>query len=159
MQHFKKALLVTSAFILVIALLTFPFVWSTWHNNDYTDREERNSLAGELDYLIVGASQGLRSLKPSIIDEALGCNSYNLSGILTTFNGREALLYEELARNDIKTVVIEISRDTMGRTTKALEGDMFTLPRLSSFDRSLDFLIKNVDVSQWDYVYYHYFNT
>lgn len=158
MQHFKKALLVTSAFVLAVLFFTFPFVWGTLHNDAYTDREAREELTGKLDYLIVGASQGLRSLKPSILDETLGCNSYNLCGVLTTFNGREALLNEELERNNIKTVVIEISRDAMGRSAEALEGDMFILSRLSSFCNSVKYFFKNVSISQWDYVYYYYFN-
>lgn len=121
------------------------------------DRNARDDLAGSLDYLFVGASHGLRAFIPSVIDEELNCNSYNLSGALMTFNGREAILNEELQRNDIKTVVIEISFDAFVRTSDEVEGNLYTVPRLAPASKRITYFIKNIDVFHYDLPYYYYF--
>ena len=76
-----------------------------------------------------GASYAMRGFRPDILDQELGVNSYNLSCSRQTMQGRHELLNLELNRNPAKTVVLELSYDSMtrNRDEEGPEGDMYML--------------------------------
>ena len=155
MKHFKKAILVTVVFVLITAVISTVSI--TAYFNNESDRQVREEFSGELDYLVVGASHGLRAFVPGVMDENLGCSSYNLSGALMTFNGREALLYEELERSEIKTVVFEISYNALTRPISEIEGDLHVVPRLAEAKDRAAYFFNNIDGFHWDLPYSYYF--
>ena len=155
MKHFKKALLVTLSFIVIVAVISTVSITAYFNNEN--DRGVRQNLAGELNYLVVGASHGLRAFVPSVMDGELGCSSYNFSGALMTFNGREALLNEELSRNDVKTVVFEISYNALTRPISEIEGDLHVVPRLITAKDRAAYFFNNIDGFSWDLPYSYYF--
>ena len=156
MRDSKKALLVSLVFAFSLfvgsAAIIVPYV----SLND--DKYLRNDLAGTIDYTIVGASHGLCAFVPSILDEEMNVNSYNLCGTLTTFNGRKALLEEEIDRNPLSTVVIELSYDTLPRQTNDAEGNTYIIPRLNGAKAKFDYLIRNFSIFDLDTPYGEYFS-
>lgn len=155
MQDFKKALLSSLAFILLFILISViiiePYVNSELYY--YNDKNRRAQLAGSIDYGIIGASHALTSLVPSIIDEKLDCNSYNLSGSLMTWNCRSAIVNEEINRNPLDTLILEISYNSMVLSEKETESNIYTFPRLNSVSSRLGFIIQNQSLSEFDQFY------
>ncbi len=118
--------------------ITAPYFYG--NNYSYQDREVRASLSGELDTLILGSSQSLRGIMPSVLDEKLGVSSYNLASPLMTTHGRLMLLKKELERNPVKNVIIELSYNAMTLERSVLfEGDLYMLGRLDTAFERLSF--------------------
>ena len=154
MRDSKKAITVTLIFIvLVIIISAIPVGANIFYNSDRILRDE---LAGSIDYVVIGASHGLCAFVPEIIDEQLDCCSYNLCGSLITFNGRKALIEEEIERNSIKTLVIELSYNTFVRETYDNEGNMYVVPRLSGLKSKLKYGFENLKFDGIDWVYSSY---
>ena len=151
MHSSKKALLRSAAVVLIVVL--FSVLLSFFVPSE--ELELRNSLAGSLDYLIVGASQAQCSFVPAIIDEKLGVNSYNLSIGSMTSSDKLIMLEEEIYRNPVDTAVIEISYNAFSRTNKnnAADGNFHMFNRIGSFRRKADYLMKNTPFDNWAYVY------
>ena len=155
MRDSKKAILSTCLVVLLIVCLsliiliqTAPFV----HNYDWELREE---LSGELDFLIIGASHGQCALYTRTIDEILGCNSYNLSYDSMKNYEKEYLLKKEIQRNDIKTVVLELSYDTLFSSGKTdyTDANLFSTNRMDSFSDRLFYFFNYVRLNNKWYVY------
>ena len=110
MHSSKKVFLRTLAVLLVVlglsVLIILPYMESQ-------ERKTRKDLAGTVDYLVVGASHAQLGFVPSVLDQELGVNSYNLSSLLMPVTGRYFLLEKEIKRNPVKTVVLEVSYDTL----------------------------------------------
>lgn len=149
MRNFSKIFFSTIAFILVFISLCIAVIEPMMHSGMYSyfDAEARKEYAGTLDYLFTGASQIKYGIKPITVDERLGCNSYNLSGTAISWYGRIALLEEELSRNPVQTVVIEVSFDTFSRNHK-ISGDLKILPRLDSIKKRIEFIFKNTSIDE-----------
>lgn len=162
MHNFKKALKTTLIFILCIASISAGLseLYFQGENSFYQDAKEREQLSGTLNYIISGASHGLRAFKPAIIDQELGVNSYNLSGARMTMKGRYELLSIELDRNPVDTVVIELSYDSMTRNRKeeGPEGDLYVLGRFNSLTQRISFIAKAFYPSEYGQVYYDTIN-
>ena len=157
MNHFKKALIVSTIFLLIIVIVSIFLIHLYMNSDDGSyDRNLRSELEGKLDFLIVGASHSIRAFKPCVIDEKLDCNSYNLSGSQICFRDRELLLSNELRRNKIKTVIIELSFNALSRPTSDIEGEMYFVPRLDSAINRITYYIKNIDFYNWDLPYSYY---
>ena len=154
MQNFKKILRTTGLFLLIVCLISGPlitlFLYS--ENHLYQDYREREEFAGSLDYLIAGASHAERGMIPEILDQELGVNSYNLAYSLMTMQGRLEILKKEIARNPVKTVILEVSLDTMTNNpdTTAQEGDMYMVARL----RSASYLLRAIRPWHYGWMYY-----
>lgn len=155
MQDSKKAFFVTVAFLLIIfivsSLVIEPYVHSELYY--YNDANRRDQLAGTIDFAILGASHALTSLDPRVIDEELGCNSYNYSGSLMTWNCREAILLPELERNPIDTLILEVSYNSLVLPKYETESNLYTYPRISSYSKRLEFLLKNQSISDVELLY------
>ena len=150
-----RALGVTLVFLLVFALVSVCTMELYFSGEDhyYQDCDERDSLAGTIDTLIIGASHAERGFDPSVIDEELGCNSYNLAGPDFTMWGRYDLLKKEIARNPVKSVVLEVSDYTLTKRTSSgteVEGDLYYMGRIGSFPQRVIYFAENF--SPEDYI-------
>ena len=157
MQTFKRVIVSSLSFLLILAIVSCAILipWKNSESGYYMDSKLRGNLAGEIDFVVIGASHGLAAFIPRIIDDELGCYSYNLCGSLMTMNSRTYLLKKELNRNPIKTVVLEISYNALTRTYEKDYGDgeFITLLRLDSFPERLSYMIQYVDFNDWLNIY------
>ena len=80
-------------------------------------------------------------MKPTVLNENLKVNSYNLSSPLMSMYGRYVLLKKEIERNQIKTVYFEISYNalTLDKKTLGFEGDIYELGRFDNIIERVNF--------------------
>lgn len=116
-------------------------------------------MTGKIDCLILGASHALDGFVPNVIDDILGCNCYNLSGSQLTWPGREALLKEEISRNPVKTVILEIAYDTLCYDPYNTEGNIYLISRLITASERFIFTCKNVHLNDWHKIYADFLNS
>ena len=134
MRNFKKVLLsalaVLLCFALFVGIAVYPYF--TEEAYYYQDSRVRKELAGTLDLLVSGASHGFRAIMPQVLDEQLGCTSYNLGCSMETMEGRYELLAHELGRNPVSTVILELSYNSLTRTYagSGFEGNVYHLGRM-----------------------------
>ena len=157
MRSFKRVCKSILAFALVVCLASALFAGFYLHTEYYyyQDFKERGDLTGTLDTLYCGASFALRAFRPDLIDPVLGTSGYNLSGSRLTMLGRYTLLEKEIRRNPVKTVVLEVSCDTLVRDTsqEGPEGELLTFARLTALDRPAYFF-KAFRPKDWPLLYY-----
>ena len=81
MRDSKKAVLVSVITVLIVAIASVVLIEPYYITETFAtcDRPYRDSVEGELDYLIIGSSHALTGFYMPIIDEELSCNSLNLS--------------------------------------------------------------------------------
>ena len=143
MNNFKKLILHSLLLLLFIIILLVGFMFPYFYGEEYyyQDYRVRQSLSGKLDTLIIGSSHALRSVKPTVLNEVLNVNSYNLSSPLMSMYGRYVLLEKEVKRNPIKTAFIELSYNalTLDRASLGFEGDLYVLGRLDNISERLKF--------------------
>lgn len=157
MQTFKKFLLSVIAFLCIFSLfsgfLMGPYLY--YDAEFYDDSGLRASLAGKIDWIILGASHALTAFDPAILDEELDCFSYNLSNSLMTTRGKYHLLKKELERNPVETVVLEVSYDTFTRELRDEygDGDAKVIQRLDSLPEALGYLVNSVSINDWLNIY------
>ncbi|MBP9988934.1 MAG: hypothetical protein KBT46_05480, partial [Ruminococcus sp.] len=125
----------------------------------YQDSKLRRSLAGTLDCIVLGASQGSCAFVPEVLDSNLGVNSYNLSSALIPIHARKYLLEKELNRSNIKTVIIELSYNTLARNSTAEfgNGDTRVIEKLDSAQERIKYMLKYIKFNDWINVYSHLF--
>ena len=153
MRIFRKVAFSTILFLSVLAI-TAGIILVPWKNSEsgyYMDSRLRESLAGNIDFIVIGASHGLAAFIPEIIDEELDCYSYNLCGSMMPMYSRTYMLQKELERNPVKTVVLEMSFNALARTHEREYGDgeSVTLLRLDSFPERLSYMVRFVDFDDW----------
>ena len=148
MRNFKRAVFATLAFLLCLALMVEVIVWPYFNrpNYFYEDARVRADLAGSIDTLVSGSSQGACAFNTRILDETLGANSYNLSGPLMTMEARRTLLKKEIARNPVKTVFIELSFNalTRNRRKEGPEGELYAMTRMDGIWERTAYFFKAV---------------
>lgn len=158
MHNFKQALKTTLCFLLTISVISFGLMELYFEsaNYYYQDGKAREELSGTIDYLISGASHGMRAFNTPSIDEALHVNSYNLCGSRMTMKGRYDILKEELERNPVRTVIVEVSYDAMSRDRKeeGPEGDIYVLGRTKGISKRLGFFASSFYPSEYPRMYY-----
>lgn len=158
MHNFKKACLATLSLlltmILVFCVYTAPYFGGTAYY--YQDAKMRDSLAGQLDLLVIGSSHAFRSIDPEVLDAELGCNSYNLACAMQTMRGRYYLLKHEIARNPVKTVILEVSYNalTRDRVTEGPEGDIYELARFSNPLDRISYFFSTIYPSEYTKLFY-----
>lgn len=144
MHNFSKIILKTLLLFIFVVLLLIAFMSPYFYGEKYyyQDYKVRKSLSGEIDTLIVGASQALRAVKPTVLNDNLNVKSYNLSSPLMSMYGRYVLFEKEIQRNPVETVYIELSYDalTRGRKSKWFEGNVYVLGRLDNIGERLNFI-------------------
>lgn len=127
----------------------------------YQDLKIRNDLAGSIDCLIVGASRGARGFVIQKMDEELNLNCYNLCGASLSPKGRLFLLEEELERNNVKYVILDVGNDDLGydeSTSEYAQGDIMMIPRLSSTSERVSYFLHNAKVESYPFFYATYLN-
>lgn len=158
MHNFKKALSRAGIFILLIVIVTAPLIYAYFHQTCYyyQDNDIRDEMAGQIDTLIVGASEGMRGIMPVMFNERMDTCAYNLSGAMMTLTGRYELLKAELERNPVKTVVLELSYDTLvrDRSKEGPEGDLQVLGRWSTPWQRIHYLMTAFTVDELPRVFY-----
>lgn len=155
MRDSKKALISTAVVLFLFVFLSGCFLMITSpyiHNYDWQLREQ---LAGSLDFLIVGASHGQRGLYTREIDSLTGSNSYNLCYDCERNYERKYLLSKELSRNHIKTVVLELSYDTLqlSEINTFTDASIFSTMRMDSFSDQMKYFFRYVSADNMPYVY------
>ena len=160
MRCFKKCLIASALFLCIVSVFSAFFLHEFFSSECLSclDSAARQELSGSLDMLIVGSCQGMNGFNTKIIDEELGVNSYNLCGNHMSPAGEVAIIEEELARNPVKYVIIDIDYDTLSYTNKDVKasGNLETVPRLSGLGKKLSFFLKNIRYEDWDVVYSTY---
>lgn len=157
MQTFKRILTTAAVFLTVFGVLMCGLFHCCYYSDNfyYLDRGARRELAGKLDCLISGASEGLCAFSPEVIDPILGCNSYNLSGSLMTVNGMCEITEQELERNPVKTVYINICFNTLtrDRSLELDEGEVFLIPRLDGVFHRIGYFLRWGNHKRYDILY------
>ena len=159
MHNFKKALSRILIFSLLILLIGVPII-SVYLTNTYfhyQDNRVRDSLAGQLDTLYVGSSEGLRGLSPTVMDYYNGTNGYNLSSAMMTMCGRYWLLKHEISRNDIDLVILELSYESMARDREeeGPEGDIPVIGKLPNMAMRAQYIMESFPIDEIPWLYYH----
>ena len=157
MRSFKKILKTLGIFLLAVCLLSGCFAALYFESEcySYQDANERDALSGSVTLVGCGASFMLFGFRPDVFDAGYEGVSYNLSGIRLTMNGRYELLRKELERNPIRTVLLEISADTLTRSREeeGVEGDLRLLGRMRGWE-ALRYFFRNFSLSEYPAVYY-----
>ena len=153
MHNFKKvacsAVATVLVFVLISSLVITPYLNS--ETAYYQDNRLRSDLAGTIDCIVLGSSQGLAAIDPRVLDAELGCCSYNLSTISMTLDNKYSILEKEIQRNPADTVILEISFDTLARIEmeEFAQGDEIAITRLDTMMERLTYLVKYVKFDTW----------
>lgn len=160
MNNFKSAIRTCVIFLIVLTILSAAIMSAFFagENYYYQDSRERAELSGTLDFFVCGASHAMRGFRSDILDQELGVNSYNLSCSRQTMQGRYELLNLELNRNPAKTVVLELSYDSMtrNREEEGPEGDMYMLGKLGGFMPRIKYFFSAIRPKEYGRIYYNY---
>ncbi|MBQ7669392.1 MAG: hypothetical protein IJS45_01580 [Clostridia bacterium] len=153
MRDSKRAIIATVSVVLAViavsaAVLLSPF---SWHD----DLKVRRELAGSIDMLFAGASQCHDAFYTNVIDEALGTNSYNLGIDALSPWQKTYLLKNELDRNDLDTVVLEIAYDAMEKKfiSEFVDENVYCIARLETLEDRLDYYFNCIRYENKGYVY------
>ena len=159
----KKTGRTIGLFLLFLLIIMIPTttIFLVSENHTYQDYRERAELAGTIDYVEIGASHCKRGFVSTIIDEGLGVNSYNLGGESLTMMGRLELLKLELARNPVKTVILELSMDSLSYQPdkKLNNGDLYLVPRIGIPSISIPYLVKISRPWYYGRIFAYFLNT
>lgn len=152
MHNFKKALKTVFLFSLLvtamISAICAPYFYGEYYY--YQDGYVRDDMAGKLDLLICGSSEALRGISPEILDQSLGCTSYNLSSPLMPLKTRYFFLKKEIERNPVDTVVLDLSINTLSLdwSKRNIEGQCYAVGRLPNPIDRLKYIITNIPYDQ-----------
>ena len=82
MKESLKAIVSTSCLIVLVFGLIVSFIEPAMvaDYGEWDDRANREDLDGQIDFVVCGSCHCNYGIIPKIIDERLGCCSYNLSG-------------------------------------------------------------------------------
>ena len=111
----------------------------------YMDRQYRESIAGSIDTLFLGASQVRCGIEPKQLDEACRINSYNISAGVLSYKARRILLQDEIERNPISRVFTEVSLDSLIHPSHT-EGDIIAVTRMKNLPTRLSYLSDKFNV-------------
>ena len=157
MQTFKKTIRTIILFVLAFTVLS-TILFEIFFRSEihvYQDIRERAALAGSIDTLISGASYAKRALIPAEMDKVLGTNTYNLSASEMTMQGRYQLLFEEFARNPVKTVYLELSMHSLSLVPYegTREGDLYVIPRLDTPGKRIRYAFRSFNLPSYGWLY------
>lgn len=154
MHSFRRTIVNSLVFVLLFAIIAGVVIYPSFTNgSEYNDSGARKDLSGKLNLLFVGSSYSTSGFIPDVFDKKLGCNSYNLSGDAASLNGRYELLKKELSRNKIKSVILEISYETLSEDIKAVNatGEPRIITKLDTFSEKINYFFNNVSFFNNDY--------
>lgn len=144
MRSFRKCILVLIfTLIAVILISAIPVCYTTadlFAHDKETENKEK--LAGQIDTLYFGMSQFQRAFDTCYVDELTGSSGYNCSGVLQTPYVSRLILEDMLEKNDIKLVVLEVSRSilSMAYGEYSYEGEFHAMPKLTNWSDRFSYL-------------------
>ena len=147
MHNFKKALINTTSLLLSFAAIFLVVIFPCFDpDSQYNDSATRDALSGRMDYIFSGASFTFQAVDTSIIDEELGVCSYNLASPAASWTGRYTLLKKEIERNELDTVVIDVSFDGLMRRASIdkATGEPTIFIKLGDLGESTKYLFDNI---------------
>ena len=160
MHNFKKVLLVSITFLLMVGIMSLAIMEAYIHSEYAFDEDVRlrRDLAGKIDYIILGASYVQQGIIPAEVDKALGVNSYLLADGWQSIPMSRTLLETELARNPVKEVVLDVTFSTMTRTedTDKFEGDLYALTRLENTAQRLAYIRRTFEPKGYKRIFISY---
>lgn len=154
MRDSRKAILSAISLLLCVCLLSYPLIVRSGHGKrlvSYTTLSGGHSLTlpDDTDFLFCGSSQCAMGFIPDIVDHYLGSHSYNISTQAIKWSARYELLKNILPKFPIKTVVLEVSYDSLTlKDAERLDGDLLLFQYYRSYLR-LPYLIQNNAVKQY----------
>lgn len=158
MQNFKRIAKTVGIFLLMVGLLSAFFIacYLKGENFHYQDGLERDEISGKVDFIACGASYTLFGVRPDVLNEELGVSCYDLAGTMMTLRARCTLLEKELARNPVRTVILEVSPDTLlrDRAEEGPKGDLPMLGRLTDASERWDYFRAAFTADEWPELYY-----
>ena len=156
MRTFKKIGIVSLILVVLVSSVSALLIEPMIKNEGVycCDAHLRETLAGTIDFVYIGDSDGMTGFCPELFDNSTGYTSYNLSGTMMTMHSRYYLLEKEIRRNPIGTVVVQLSPEALLRkNTNYGDGDSATLMRLDSFSERIGFMLRYVAVDDWLNIY------
>lgn len=139
MRDVKTAVRKIALFALLFSLMCMPVLWTYVCNGTEGNniRPQLEAEKGKIDFLFCGASQAVLGFVPGIMDEALGCNSFNIAAGMLSMEGRYVLLTRVAEDNPVKTLVMDLSYNGLARDpdTDPVEADLLLEERLHGADR------------------------
>ncbi len=154
MLNSKKLLLHTLVlFFGVLAIIVAVCAPAFLNGSEYNDSAKRKELAGQIDYIFCGASHAMNAFDTAVIDMELGACTYNLSSSSAYYHGRSLLLQKELARNNLRGVVIEVAYDSLANDPKDghATGEPYIICKLDTPQEKFSYFLKHVDFFNNDY--------
>jgi len=153
MNNFKLAMKSTFVFALIIVIISTIISYPYFHSETYhyQDAYVREQMAGDIDFIICGASQAQRGISSVLLDEELGVCSYNISSPLMTLMGRYYILEKEIERNPVDTVIVELCYDTLMRDRDEVspEGEYYVLGRLKTPWERMEYFLKSARLDEY----------
>lgn len=157
MRSFKRAVLVTLSVLVLFCALSALVFAGYFHTTErsYQSWPACKALAGTLDTLFCGSSQGKNALIPARYDAATGSESYNLGTAMISMRDRRELLARELDRNPVRTVYLELSYESLSRDEAAegIEGRIYALGAQETFFQRLRYVFTRFGVGDWRALY------
>ena len=150
-----KSIICILIMLIVINTICLGGYYET-ESQPYMDSKLREELAGNIDFIVIGASHAWNGFDTYILDEKIPCNSYNLSNGLMPMEARKQFIMNETARNPVNTVVVEITFDAMAGNASegmAAEGDEMAVARLGNNIDRLKYMINNLSIDSAVSVY------
>lgn len=156
MRSFRKALL-SSVLVLAVVTVMAGILFTVVESGGYSlseDLRERLVYEGKIDFVNIGASHAKVAFVPEILDQQLGCFSFNLAQDSIINSEKLMLLKNEIARNPIKTVVIEMSYDTVTKETRQEYTDaaFFFNNRLDNYMQRVEDVLLYTAYFNWELV-------
>ncbi len=150
MRNFKLALIKVAIFSLIFSLICTPsiFMYLKYGSNNNNIKPELSAEEGKIDFIFCGASQFVWGFIPNIMDENYSVNSFNISSGLLSMEGRYTILQEVVEKNPVKTLVMDLSYDSLVRSdeTDTIEGTILLTERLNTANR-IKYSVNHISLS------------
>ena len=153
MQISKKAWVSCISFTVILILLSAiifePMI--QFGGYYYCDGKYREQTAGQYTLLFMGDSDGMASFNPNVFLEETGIQSYNLAGVKNTSESEYYLLEQELKRNPVDDVILQVGIETFTRDYELEHGDgnTATAMRITNVFERIRFLAKTTSLDGW----------
>jgi signal transduction histidine kinase len=126
MHNFKKVISSVVVTILLFTVVSWTII-APYMNSEFSyfqDNKLRESIAGEIDVIAIGASHGLNAFDTGILDASLDCFSYNLSASMMTLDSKYYLLKKELdilSGGQLEYAVTVHGSDEIGKLAQGID--------------------------------------
>ena len=162
MRSFKKAVLRVALFTLIFALICSPFVFLYLKKGSANNNilPQLDAEKGKIDFLICGTSQSVWGFIPKVMDEELGCDSFNVSSGLLSMEGRSTIIRSVMEDNPVKTLVMDFSFGNLLRDDDedTIEGELLLEEHLYGTER-LRYFFTHIQINELFSAFYYAMRT